>query len=206
MAAEHANNDPRSGPRALLAGFALTVATALVVLFAALTIDARAYELHGFRWETAVVGYEADASLQPYADSAAGRWGAVSGLGFRAGPEIGVVFAPLLPPIDHPGQAAQANVVQSGGRLTSCEIRVDQSVFEQLSEAARETVVAHEFGHCIGVNHSTKPGIMKNPMLYAFSEDDAEAARAIYGGPQATAASHGEGRYRTIAAGVASAR
>ena len=206
MAAEYNGTDPRSGPRALLAGFAATVAMVLMVPLAALAIDARAYELHGFRWKAAVVGYEAEPGLQTHADASAARWGSVSGLRFRAGTEIRVVFAPLLPPIDHPGQAAQANVVQSGGVLKSCEIRVDAAEFEQLSEAARETVLAHEFGHCIGVNHSTKPGIMKNPMLYSFSEDDAEAARAIYGGPEAAAASSRELRYRTVAAGVTSAR
>lgn len=206
MMAEHADEDPRSGPRALLEGFVVTAVTLVTLVLALRGVDARAYELHGFRWQTEVVGYEADVSLQPYAEASAATWQSVSGLRFRAGTEIRVVVAPLLPPIDHPGQAAQANVAQTGGVLKSCEIRVDPVEFFRLPEAARLAVLAHEFGHCIGVNHSTKPGIMKNPMLYSFSEDDAEGARALYGGPRATAASHDELRYRTIAAGVTAAR
>ncbi len=206
MTADYADEDPRSGPRALVAGFVATVVAVVTVVLAAFAVDARAYELHGFQWEAAVVGYDAEPSLQPYADASAARWQSVSGLRFGAGTQIRIVAGPLLPPIYHPGQAAQANVVQSGGVLKSCEIRVDPAEFSRLSEAARHTVLAHEFGHCIGVNHSTKLGIMKNPMLYSFSEDDAAAARAIYGGPQATAARHGEMHYRTIAAGVTAAR
>jgi hypothetical protein len=44
-------------------------------------------------------------------------------------------------------------------------------------------------GHCLGMDHSSQPSIMKNPFFYGFSPDDAAGIGALYGSVQAQSAS-----------------
>lgn len=48
-------------------------------------------------------------------------------------------------------------------------------------------VAAHEFGHALGMSHSSDPGALMYPVYsyatgYPLSEDDIEGIQALYGG------------------------
>jgi hypothetical protein len=112
-------------------------------------------------------------------------WGRSSTLRLApGGDDITIVVAPLLPPVYYDGQPAQANVQQSGGVITACEVRIDPGHFFALTEAIRQSVLTHELGHCLGLDHSKSPSIMQSPYLYGFSDDDIAALQALYGVPQ----------------------
>ena len=177
-------DSPLAGPRTLVFGFLLGLVFWAVILFALMVGTTFGYHPHGFRWESNTPGYTADASVAGYTASAVSQWAAVSAIRpVHGGSEIRVVVAPLLSPIAYEGQPAQANVKSSGGKIFLCEVRLDPVHFFALPEAARQNTVTHEIGHCIGLNHSDKPGVMKNPLFYDFSADDATGAAVLYGAP-----------------------
>jgi hypothetical protein len=146
------------------------------------TDRANAYELHGFRWSASVIGYSTtDVRVETYVTRSISLWQSAGRLSFAAGDSgIQVVVGPLLSPIDYPNQPAQANVSRSGPWITGCEVRLDPLHFFALSETARQGVVTHELGHCLGLAHSGEPGIMKSPYLYDFGDDDVRAVQALY--------------------------
>lgn len=172
------------GPQALVFGCLLGLAFWAVILFVLLVGTSFGYQPHGFKWASLSPGFSAAAAVAGYTSEGVRQWSAVSAIRpSPGGSEIRVVVAPLLPPITYEGQPAQANVKSSSGRITSCEVRLDPVHFFALPEAARQNTVTHEIGHCIGLNHSEMPGIMKNPLFYSFSDDDAAGASSLYGPP-----------------------
>ena len=171
-----------AGPRMLTFGFLLGLAFWAAILFALFVGTTFGYQPHGFKWATPDVGFSADAAVAGYTSEGMRQWSAVSALRpSEGGADIRVVVAPLAPPITYDGQPAQANVKSSSGRISSCEVRLDPVHFFALPEAARQNTVTHEIGHCIGLNHSDLPGVMKNPLFYNFSDDDAAGAVNLYG-------------------------
>jgi hypothetical protein len=174
-----------AGPHRLAFGFLLGLVFWAVVLFGLFAATTFSYELEGFRWTKLDPGYSADASVIGYTTVGMLQWSSVSGLRpSPGGNDIKVVVATLLPPITYVGQSAQANVVSSGGKIERCEVRLDPVYFFALNEQARQNTVTHELGHCIGLDHSALPSLMKNPLFYKFSDDDAAAAASLYGAPQ----------------------
>lgn len=168
---------------ALVLAVGLLCAAGLVLATGPVPGRADAYTLHGFRWNRPVVGYSVgDARLQPYADNALRLWSEPSMLRAEpGGSDIRIVVGALRAPILYERQPAQANVQHAGGWITSCEVRIDPSSFFNLEEWARQAVLTHELGHCLGLDHSRVPSIMQSPYLYAFSADDAAAIRTLYG-------------------------
>jgi len=188
---------------ALALAFGLLTAAGLVLAAGPFPGRADAYTLHGFRWNRSVVGYSVDdARIQPYADNAMRLWSEPSMLRAEpGGSDIRIVVGALLAPILYERQPAQANVQHSDGWITACEVRLDPSSFFDLEEWARQAVLTHELGHCLGLDHSRLPSIMQSPYLYAFSDDDAAAMRSLYGQQQALGV-----RFRFVVLGLATSR
>lgn len=180
-----AESEQLAGPRMLTFGFLLGLAFWAIILFALFVGTTFSYEPHGFKWAALDPAYTADASVAGYTEEGMRQWSAVSGLSPRpGGSDIRVVVGTLLPPVTYFGQPAQANVKFSRGQINSCEVRLDPVHFFALPEQARQNTVTHEIGHCIGLNHSELPGLMKNPLFYDFSDDDAAGAVSLYGVPE----------------------
>lgn len=165
-----------------------SAALSLIVLLAVsrgLAKPAAAYEFHGFRWPAGAISVSTDdPRLESYLTSGIAAWTDRTGLTVYGGDGIVVVVGELKPPVHYSGQPAQANVTAHDGLIERCEVRVSPTHFFVLAEVARRAVITHELGHCLGIDHSESPGIMKNPFLYSFTDDDRAAARALYPPPQ----------------------
>jgi hypothetical protein len=134
------------------------------------------------RWTTTQLGYSADAGLEAYTATGMALWSSASAIeAVAGGSDIRVVFGPLVGPVYHAHQAAQANLAfDAAGNITGCEVRVVEAEFRSLNEFGRQNVITHELGHCLGLDHSDVPGVMMNPRFYGLSSDDAETIRAKY--------------------------
>lgn len=140
-----------------------------------------AHKSLGPTWASDSISYNGDASLARYTAHAAALWAGSSRLNIYPGAgDIQVVSGPLRPPVTHAHQAAQANLTFYGTHISACEVRVDLDNFNALSLLGRQNVITHEIGHCLGLDHSYSPGIMLDPLLYSFSNDDAAGIAALY--------------------------
>ncbi len=135
----------------------------------------------GWKWEKTSLGFSADSRAAGYTANAMALWTGSSGLtAWQGGTDIEIIVAPLRQPIDHAEQSAQANVSWSGRTPVHCEVRLDPNAFFALNEMGRQNVVTHEIGHCLGLDHSDKAGVMMNPLFYGFSADDAAGIASLY--------------------------
>ena len=124
--------------------------------------------------------YSAPPGYEDEAAEAVAVWTSHSGL--RAEPgghDVDILLALLLPPVYYEGQSAQAWVQSEGGIVRHCEVRLDPAYWPAYERQWRVNILAHELGHCLGIDHSDQPGIMMLPQVYGFSEDDGQAARAV---------------------------
>lgn len=174
--------DRLPGARAVTRGFLYGLFFWALILFSVAVLPGLAARSLGPRWERPAVSFSAEPTVQPYVDAGVALWRGASALQLVAGgTDIVVRSGPLVPPVHYAGQPAQANLSLAGNAIAHCEVRVEPGAFAQLSEAGRRNVVAHELGHCLGLDHSDQPSIMKNPLLYGFSADDAAGLTALYG-------------------------
>ncbi|MCC6382956.1 MAG: matrixin family metalloprotease [Dehalococcoidia bacterium] len=172
------------GARAVTRGFLYGLFFWALILFTVAVLPGLASRSLGPRWEQPVVAFSAEPDLQPYVEAGATLWRGASALQLvGGGADVFVRSGPLAPPVHYAGQPAQANLSFVGSAIAHCEVRVEPVAFAQLSEAGRQNVVAHELGHCLGLDHSDQPSIMKNPLLYGFSADDVAGLAALYGPP-----------------------
>ncbi|MGD9932862.1 MAG: matrixin family metalloprotease [Dehalococcoidia bacterium] len=173
---------PRRRPRVgLVAGFIIGAVFMGAASFVTVATQGNAWRPLPAHWATTEVGYLADPELAGYVSAGMAQWASASGLRpYAGGGDIQVTFAPLLPPIVHGHQSAQANVSFYGDSISYCEVRVDREKWLELNEFGRQNVLTHELGHCLGLDHSDSPGIMKNPTFYSFSGDDAAGIAALY--------------------------
>ncbi len=74
---------------------------------------------------------------------------------------------------------AWALPLNTDGIVTACFITLGPGYFE-FDVEAREHVLTHEYGHCLGIHHSEEPSLMKNSLLFPFSADDAAAIAELY--------------------------
>lgn len=154
------------------------------IAFMTASMPGEAGKTLGSTWETMDIGYYADPQLAEYTDTGMAQWASSSAIRpFAGGSQIKVVFGPLLPPITHPGQSAQANLSYYSGRISGCEVRVQPDLFLALNTFGRQNVITHELGHCFGLDHSDKEGVMMNPRFYGFSNDDAATIAQLYPPP-----------------------
>lgn len=116
---------------------------------------------------------EADEPADPYTEAAIAQWSGVSGATFN---DLIVHVAPLLEPVYYPGQTAQAWVSPNG----HCEVRLDPVYWPALTYQGRQNVVTHELGHCLGLAHTTVPGVMYSPLFFDFSPADGAYARTLW--------------------------
>ncbi len=173
---------PARRPRAsLLYGFIIGAIFMGAASFLAVATQGSAWRPLPARWSTTEIGYLSDPDLAGYVAAGMQQWASASSLHpYAGGGDIQVVFGPLVPPILHGHQSAQANVSFYGDAISFCEVRVDREKWLALNEFGRQNVLTHELGHCLGLDHSDQPGVMMNPTFYGFSSDDAAGIAALY--------------------------
>jgi hypothetical protein len=156
-----------------------------VSAFVAMAIPLSAGKPLPNRWATTELGYTGSHELAGYTAVGLALWSSSSGIRpYAGGEQIRVVYGPLIGPVYHQDQAAQANLTFDGsGNIVGCEVRVVIAEFLALNEFGRQNVITHELGHCLGLDHSDVPSVMMNPRFYSFSSDDAETVRGIYPPP-----------------------
>ncbi len=69
------------------------------------------------------------------------------------------------------------------GTLLSCRVVVNDYYASRLSRAERYQAVAHELGHCLGLGHNSRAGVMYPEVVgyAAISQHDRRELRSIYG-------------------------
>jgi hypothetical protein len=168
--------------RTLSFGFGMLLMGVTAVIVLATHQHAEAFQPLASRWQKTEIGYSvAELEAERYVVEGLRLWSEASAITVVAGDDIVVRVAPLVPPIHYEGQVAQANVSQDHGVIRGCEVRIDPSAFFALEIDARQAVMTHELGHCLGLDHSSQPSIMMNPYFYAFGDDDIAGITAIYG-------------------------
>lgn len=145
-----------AGPRAIVFGCLFGVLFWAALLFAVCTISEA----------------EPRDDSQTMAQAGIAQWQQVSGAQFHG---LTVHIAPLLPPVYYADQTAQAWV-----SATSCEVRLDPVFWPALPEQAKQNVITHELGHCLGLSHTETPGVMSNPLFFNFTAADGAFARALW--------------------------
>lgn len=170
--------------RGIAAGFLFGLVFWAAVLFSLAIASSFAYRPLDNTWQKLEIGYSADPAVAGYTANGMAQWAGASALSLYAGGgDIRVVVGELKPPIYYPNQTAQANLVQGGGQITYCEVRLDPVHFMALNEAGRQNTVTHEIGHCLGLDHSQQPSVMMNPLFYGFGADDMAGIAALYPAP-----------------------
>ena len=176
------------GMRAVVYAFLTGLVFWALMLFAIAIGTTLAFKLIGGKWDKHTLAWSADGSVSGYVANGMAAWSSVADIkGAAGGHDIDVIVAPMLPPVYYDTQPAQANVTQSGGIISHCEIRLHPVHFFALPPAAQQATVTHELGHCIGLDHSDTPSIMMNPSFYGFAADDAQGAIYLYGPKGASA-------------------
>lgn len=167
--------------RGVAAGFVLGLVFWAFLLFVLAIGSSVAYRPLDNRWAKTSLGWTADGAVAGYVANGMAQWSSASAItAYSGGSDIRVVVADLLPPIYYEGQTAQANLVQGGGQITFCEVRLDPAYFGALNDTGKQNTVTHELGHCLGLDHSDQPSVMMNPLFYGFGSDDRAGIASLY--------------------------
>lgn len=136
----------------------------------------------GAHWQDPCISHSGDEPLDTWAGFALTEWGVTSSISdCGAGTDIVITWVPTL----HGTVLGQARVATlHDNTIAWCEIRISEVLTEDIPDENLYIIIAHEVGHCLGLNHVfVLPSIMYPNCCHWWAQIDRDNIATKY--PQA---------------------